>query len=220
MAALFRSLGVQIAPMWLYGLTPAAEYLGGSHYLNLYCTPRKAVSFRIAGEVFRSTPRYTPYPVASTDEIVTPTWAVSFARDLSLWSGLGAVMHSGPLDWAPLPLAPHPQQLVGYGSSPFVAYEGTGAYFADIASDRIELSILPDAVFVRPPWQKQTQKPWERTCALNPAARHPLTLRLPDWPAGSAVIQRLDAQGATAVPAAGPELRFEAGPGAYRLDRR
>ncbi len=97
MAALFRSLGVQIAPMWLYGLTPAAEYLGGSHYLNLYCTPRKAVSFRIAAEVFRTTPRYTPYPTESTDEIITNTWAVSFPRDLSLWSGNGALMHSGRL---------------------------------------------------------------------------------------------------------------------------
>jgi hypothetical protein len=206
--------------MWLYGLTPAAAYLGGSHYLNLYCTPRKAVSFRIAAEVFRSTPRYTPYPAASTEEIVTPTWAVSFGRDLSLWSGLGAVLHSGPLEWAPMPLEPNPRQLVGYGSSPLLAYEGTGAYFVDIAADRIDLTILPDAVFVRPPWQKQTQKPWELTCALDPKARHPLTLRLPGWPAGSALVRRLDPGGEAELSVSAPDLSFEAGPGTYRLERR
>ena len=57
MARLFRSLGAQIAPMWQYTLSPVAEYRGGSHYLNAYCTPRKAVSFRIASRVFAATPR-------------------------------------------------------------------------------------------------------------------------------------------------------------------
>lgn len=220
MAALCRSLGVQIAPMWLYGLTPVAEYVGGSHYLNLYCTPRKAVSFRIAAEVFRSTPRYTPYPVAATEEIVTPTWAVSFARDLSLWSGHGSVMHSGPLDWIPIPLETSPRRLVGHGSSPFVTYHGTGAYFVETGDGRVDLTLLPDAVFVRPPWQKQTQKPWERTCALDPTAAHPLTLRLPAWPAGSALVRRLDAAGATEIDTTGPGIGFTATAGAYRLERR
>src|SRR5208283_5724960 len=62
MAAAFRSLGVQIAPMWRYCLLPAAQHAGGSHYLNLLCTPRKAISFKIASRVFADTPRLTPYP--------------------------------------------------------------------------------------------------------------------------------------------------------------
>jgi len=219
MAALFRSLGVQIAPMWLYGLTPAAEYLGGSHYLNLYCTPRKAVSFRIAAEVFRATPRYTPYPVAATEEIVTPTWAVSFPRDVSIWSGNGLVMHSGPLDWTPFPLEARPRHIIGHGRSPFVAYDGTGAYFLEAAGGHVDLTILPDAAFVRPPWQRQQRKPWERTCVLDRTARHPLVLHLPDWSAAAARVRRLDATGAVDVPASAPGIAFEASPGSYRIER-
>lgn len=219
MAALFRSLGVQIAPMWLYGLAPAAEYLGGSHYLNLYCTPRKAVSFRIAAEVFRTTPRYTPYPTDSTEEIITSTWAVSFLRDLSVWSGNGALMHSGRLDWMPFPLEAKPRCIVGYGSSAVVTYEGTGAYFLDAADTHVGLTILPDAAFVRPAWQRQQRQPWERTCRLDAAARHPLTLRLPDWSAASARLRRQEGAGAVDVPVSAPGITFEAIPGTYRVER-
>lgn len=219
MAALFRSLGVQIAPMWLYGLTPAAEYLGGSHYLNLYCTPRKAVSFRIAAEVFRTTPRYTPYPTESTEEIISRSWAVSFPRDLSLWSANGALMHSGTLDWMPFPLEAHPHLIVGCGSSPVLTYEGTGAYFLEAGDGRVDLTVLPDAAFIRPPWQRQQRRPWERTCSLDPGAQHPLTLRLPNWPVADVRLRRLEGAGVTDVPASAPGITFEATPGTYRVER-
>ena len=67
LARLYRGLGAQMAQMWQYTLSPVAEYAGGSHYLNLLCTPAKAVSIALAGQVFASTPRGTPYDVAATD---------------------------------------------------------------------------------------------------------------------------------------------------------
>ncbi|MDH7570848.1 MAG: cellulase family glycosylhydrolase, partial [Armatimonadota bacterium] len=83
MARLMRSLGAQLAQMWQYTLTPAAEYLGGSHYLNLRCTPRKAASFAIAAEVFARTPRLAPYPVDAVEELSFDGVLLSFARDVS-----------------------------------------------------------------------------------------------------------------------------------------
>jgi hypothetical protein len=100
MARLFRSLGAQIAHMWTYSLTPTAEYLGGSHHLNLYCTPQKAVSFIIAEAVFAESPRYAPYDATGTDPVTFDHCAVSFAGGASSRRPTGScirVRSIGPL---------------------------------------------------------------------------------------------------------------------------
>jgi hypothetical protein len=218
MAAVFRALGVQVAMMWTYSLTPTAEYLGGSHFLNLYCTPSKAASFTIAGEVFRDTPRYTPFACTTTDTIVTPRWAVSFSHDLALFQSEDLLMYSRSIEWQPWPVNPRVKTIAGCGESPLVAYGGSGMYFIEIGPERIEVNILPDVQHLRPHWQRPGKRPWEKAHLLNPQAEHPFSLKLPGWQRDLRVL-RLEAGGKTTVATEGGQLRFSARPGHYVIER-
>ncbi|MFR6635497.1 MAG: hypothetical protein ACLUQ6_13115 [Alistipes onderdonkii] len=54
-AQYFRALGVRCASMWTYTMQEYAPYHCGSHFLSLTCTPKKAASFIVAGEIYKST---------------------------------------------------------------------------------------------------------------------------------------------------------------------
>lgn len=219
MARLFRAVGAQIAPMWTYSLTPYAEYFAGSHHLNLYCTPQKAASFAIASEVFRSTPRLAPYPTNATEEISFDGCTASATRNISILQTAQALMHSRPLQQLPDPAAPVPHHILAVGSSPLVTFEGTGIYRMEITDNRIDLTINPDAAFIRPHWQKQPAKTWAKTCALDPGARHRFAIHIPAWSA-NVTVQRVEGQTLVPIPNRGPGPDFDATPGRYRIEKR
>lgn len=218
MARLFRALGAQIAQMWTYSLSPTAEYLSGSHHLNLYCTPQKAVSFAVAGEVFAGTPRYAAYDIEAQEAMVEGDWAVSFEHNLSVLAARGKLMHSRSLEWCPLPVSTGVREIVACGDSELVSYDGTGAYSVWVSEHAVDITINPDAEFIRPPWGKQTQQPWERVCQLDREARHRFALHLPGW-TGRASVWRIEGEKRVPVPCVGPELEFEVSPGEYRVQR-
>ncbi len=217
MARLFRSLGAQIAPMWQYTLSPVAEYRAGSHYLNAYCTPRKAVSFRIAARVFATTPRYAPFDTAATTEMAGPNWAMSFDRDLSLWGSDDTFLNSDEVDWSPLDLPTAPTTIAGCGNSPFVDYSGTGMYVLEFGGDRANLLILPDVRYTYPPWQR-AGKPLKRVCELDAEAVHMFELHLEGWTDG-VTVARMEGDTAEPLILDGPGTRFTASPGRYLLRR-
>lgn len=219
MARLFRSLGAQIAPMWQYTLTPVAEYRAGSHYLNAYCTPRKAVSFRIASRVFSSTPRCTPFDLAAQGELVEPKWLSSFEKRLSLWRSREAFLYSGDVarETPGIPVAP--RLIVGCGSSSLVTYDGTGLYTMEINDDQARLRILPDVRYRYPTWQRSPSNPPQRVCVLDTNAEHFFELHMPGWTDNVEVV-RLERDQALPVVKEGGDTRFRARPGQYRLSRR
>ncbi len=220
MAQLFRALGVQMAHMWTYSLTPTAERLGGSHHLNLYCTPRKAVSFMIAGQLFGGTPRYTPYNATADDNLVFDSAAVSFEHNISLLATDRLLMHSGPIAaWQPVAMASDVQRIVGCGSSPLVSYDGTGAYFVQLAEDRVDILIHPDAKFTRPHWEHPRGKPWQPTCALDRTTPHRFELHVPAWQNQIRVFRlEGDRWESVAVPEKNVP-QFTVTPGRYRISR-
>lgn len=219
MARLFRALGAQIAPMWTYSLTPSAEFLSGSHHLNLYCTPQKAASFAIASEVFRSTPRLTPYPTDGREELAFGDCAVSATRNISALYANGTLMHSRPLDRLPKAVSPDLRRILAVGGSPIVTYDGTGIYRATITDDAIDLTINPDAAFIRPHWQKQPARQWSKTCQLDSSAHHRFAIHLPRW-SGNIKVSRLDGKTATQIDNRGAIPDFDAAPGRYRIEKR
>jgi hypothetical protein len=219
MARLFRSLGAQIAHMWTYSLTPTAEYLGGSHHLNLYCTPQKAVSFIIAEAVFAESPRYAPYDATGTDPVTFDHCAVSFARGGSILQTPDRLMYSRSFDWSPWPARPDVKEIIGCGGSSLVSYDGTGAYFVRVGKDSIDITIDPDATFTRPPWQRQAKKPWAKSCLLDSQTAHPFALHLPGWKEDFTVY-RIEGGQATPVPNDGPTPNFRARAGQYRVERK
>lgn len=212
MAALFRSLGVQAAMMWNYGLSPLAEYAGGTHYLNLECTPRKALSFRVASHVFYDTARYQPLPADTGGEWVAERWAVSFPRDLSAFCDGQRLAHAGPLaDWPFRTLPAGLASLCGIGSSPRVSYEGSGAWFLELSPAGGDLVIFPDVV-MRSPFERIEKSSPTIKVELHSERTHPFTLR--DFRLKSAA--RVEGDAVTPVPLHGQA--FDVRAGQYRLE--
>ena len=149
MARAFRSGGAQIACQFQYDPLPLAAYNYGwqTHYLNLVYAPGKTLSFAIAAEAFRRTPRLARFEAYPANTAFGP-FRIDFARDLSMMVSDEAFLYSNDTDERP----PAPERLLriaGCGRSPLVAYDGTGAYFLDRLADGLwRLEVYPDAVWV------------------------------------------------------------------------
>ncbi len=153
LARTFRAGGAQIATQFQYDPLPVAPFNAGwqTHYLNLSCTPRKALSFAIAAEAFRRLPRlrtYPPHPAGDRFE----GFRVSYEEDLSEYADASTFMYANTTTSAP----PSPRSLTriaGCGSSPVARYAGTGAYFLDRLADGLwRLEVHPDAVAIADPF--------------------------------------------------------------------
>ena len=218
MARLFRSLGAQVATMWTYSLTPAAEYMAGSHHLNLYCTPQKAMSFTIAGEVLAATPRYTRFDPKGEEYLVFGSCAVSFTNNVSIWRTADTYMQSRATSLAPFPPKPEMRHIASCGSSPYVTYDGTGIYTVEIGKDDVEIEINPDSEFVLPPWNSRQKGYPEKVCRLDSTTPHRFALHHPDWQTGVRV-WRVENSQRSPVETEGGSPVFAARPGHYRIER-
>ena len=153
MARAFRAGGAQFAAQFQYDATPLAptNVNWQTHYLNLLCTPRKAVSFMIAADAFRSLPRLHPMRTHPANARFGE-FRVSHAQGLSERVSATAFLYSNNTATRP----PKPALLTrvaGCGSSPVVAYEGSGAYFLDRVQPGLwRLEVTPDVVWVDDPF--------------------------------------------------------------------
>lgn len=218
MARVFRALGAQVANMWTYSLTPAAERMAGSHHLNLYCTPQKAVSFAVAGEVMAETPRYAPLAWTRDDNLAFGSCAVSFTNNLSVWRSADTYMQSRASALEPGAPSASVRHVLACGRSPYADYDGTGLYTIEVGPDAVEIAINPDAEFVWPPWKGNRKTPWDRVTKLDVAASHRFVLRHPAWQAAVRV-WRVEGGQRTQVEAEPGAPAFTARPGQYRIER-
>jgi len=155
MARAFRGAGFQWATQFAYDPLAMAyantEYQ--THFLNLVYTPGKAISFLIAGEVFRQVPRGASFGAYPESERFGP-FRVSYAEDLSELASPTAFFHSNATSTAP-PSPAELERVAGVGSSPVVRYDGTGAYFLDRLGDGIwRLELYPDVAWVHDPFTR------------------------------------------------------------------
>lgn len=153
MARSFRSGGAQIATQFQYDPLPLAPFNQGwqTHYLNLVCTPQKAISFLIAAEAFRRLPRLEDYGRYPASTRFGP-FRVSFEEDLSEMVAAREFLHSNATRTPP-PAPDQLERIAGCASSPLVRYEGTGAYFLErLAAGAWRLEVYPDAVWVNDPY--------------------------------------------------------------------
>ena len=177
-ARTFRSVGAQFAAMFAYDMLQTAPFNLGwqTHFLNLVHTPRKAVSAVIAAEAMRRLPRtqaYGRYP----ENRAFGDFRVSYEEDLSELNAADAFMNAGPTRTTPRN-ASALQRIVGYGSSPVVEYEGSGAYFLDKVRDGVwRLELYPDEILVQDPFEQP--QPQRRVSRLLYRA-WPMTVHLPD----------------------------------------
>ncbi|KPL15036.1 MAG: hypothetical protein AMS23_07200 [Bacteroides sp. SM1_62] len=159
MARSFREAGFQWVTQFAYDPMHMAfantEYQ--THFLNLAYTPRKAISMKIASEVFHKIPlkkSFGRYP----ENIKFENALVDFEKDLSVYNSEEKFFYSNHNSIQPV----KPEklnQIAGYGNSTIIQYEGSGAYFLDKIQEGIwRLEIMPDALWVRDPFEKASLK--------------------------------------------------------------
>jgi hypothetical protein len=178
MARTFRSVGAQSATMFAYDMLRTAPFNLGwqTHFLNLVHTPKKAVSAVIAAEAMRRLPRmraYGDYP----QNLAFGDFRVNYQEDMSELNADDAFMNAGTTRTPPRnPKAL--ERIVGFGSSPLVDYEGTGAYFLDKVRTGVwRLEVYPDEILVKDPFeQPQPDKVVSRLLYRT----WPMGLHLPD----------------------------------------
>lgn len=178
MARAFRGAGFQWATQFAYDPLAIAhtntEYQ--THFLNLVYTPAKAISFLIAGEVFRQIPRgfdAGTYPGSEG----FGAFRTSYAEQLSEYVADTAFAYTGHTATRP-PAPAALKHIAGVGRSAVVAYEGTGAYFLDRLSSGIwRLEVFPDAVPVEDPHSRGNLR---RTVTRVYWRTHEMRITLPD----------------------------------------
>ena len=199
MARSFRRAGFQWATQFAYD--PAAlaasnaEY--NTHYLNLLYTPAKAISFLIAGEVFRNLPRGADtgvYPASNQFGGAALNTTLDPATGLALLNNSSRYYHSNSTDIAPVDTAKL-EHIAGVGSSPLVQYQGSGAYFLDKQQDGLwQLEVYPDVTQLDDPHQNSSLK---REAVRLSVSQRDIRLKLSDL-GQSFVLQRADGQQAQA----------------------
>ncbi len=178
MARSFRSAGVQFATQFAYdplNLAPFnTEYQ--THYLNLAYSPQKALSMKIAGEAFRSVPRFKTYGEYPGDDAFEGV-RVSYEEDLAEFVTPRKFLYTNNTATKP-PSLQDLEEVSGYGSSPVVAYPGRGAYFLDRLVPGVwRLELMPDAIWTNDPFAKASPKKQVCRIAWN---EWPMRISLPD----------------------------------------
>ncbi|HYF70680.1 MAG TPA: cellulase family glycosylhydrolase [Ohtaekwangia sp.] len=157
MARSFREAGIQWATHFAYDPTYMAyantEY--NTHYMNLVYTPQKAISLKLAGEVFHEVPMYKSfgrYPANTTFD----SFRVSYENDLAeMVTGKKFIYTNHTTTTPPAPA--NLETVCGYGNSPVVSYGGTGAYFLDKIEPGVwRLEVLPDAIWIANPFGRNS----------------------------------------------------------------
>ncbi|HZF14950.1 MAG TPA: hypothetical protein VE046_03310 [Steroidobacteraceae bacterium] len=177
-ARTFRKAGMQFAAQFAYDplyIAPVnTEYQ--THYLNLAYAPQKALGMKIAGEAFRRIPLhhdYGPYP----GNMQFAGVRVSYAEDLAELATDDKYFYSNGTPTKP-PAPKKLAELAGYGNSPVVRYPGQGAYFLDRLERGVwRLEVMPDAIWVRDPFEKPSPKKEVVRIAWN---EWPMTIDLVD----------------------------------------
>lgn len=178
-AVYFKSLGAQAGTMWTYTFNEIAEYFGGSHFLNLKCTPSKAASFKIASLILRKEKRLNGIKIA--DEMNGSVWAISKSHDAAVYSDGEYFCNSGPVteEWNPLPPNGHEKHIMGCGSSPAASWGGTGVYMIDVEGKEIRIKIMPDVEVVGDRFTSPSYT--SKVTELRTGCEHELTVNLIDW---------------------------------------
>ena len=152
-AKMLRGEGVEFAAQFQYDPLALADENRNwqTHYMNLVYTPKKALSFLIAGRAFKSVPRGAPY-APDAKRLAFPPFLVDAERDLSEMVTETEYLYSNNPVTPPKNLAAL-RRVYGCGRSSVASSDGSGAYFLDKAETGIwRLQIYPNVITVENPF--------------------------------------------------------------------
>ncbi len=178
MARSFREAKFQFAAQFAYDPIDLAfantEYQ--THYFNLAYTPSKAISFKIAAEIFRETPNgksFGRYPNNANFGNTT----LNSDKNLAVYNSETSFFYTNSTLENPKNIGKL-KNISGIGSSNLVKYSGTGAYFLDKISAGVwRLEIMPDVLWVNDPFEKASLK---KTVAVLQNNQNEIEISLPD----------------------------------------
>src|SRR5690606_35985059 len=178
MARSFRTAGIQWATHFSYDPTYIAyantEY--STHFMNLVYAPRKALSLKLASEVFHNIPMHADFGVYPDNARFGP-FHVSYEKDLAEMVTEEKFIYTNDTETSP-PAPGQLSEIAGFGSSPVVQYSGLGAYFLDKLEPGVwRLEVMPDAIWVKDPFGRNSL---DRVNAVVNWTEWPMTLNLPD----------------------------------------
>ena len=211
----FRTAGFQWITQFAYDPLDMACYNTEyqTHFLNLAYTPQKALSMKIAAEAAYSIPLNRSYGVYPADTLFGD-FRVSYTADLSELNRKTRFYYSNHTNTRPV--SPESlESVAGYGCSPVVHYEGTGAYFLDKLEDGVwRLEVMPDAVQVADPFTKPSLRKEVVTIIRN---KWDMRLSIPDLGRNFQVCGLNDGNHLQTV--ASDEVIRQIEPGVYILQR-
>lgn len=215
MARTFRQTGFQWITQFAYDPIEIAwantEYQ--THFLNLAYAPGKAISMKIAAEITKQVPRKKDFGVYPNDTIFDG-FRVSYLEKLSEMNSPEKFIYANHTQTMPVN-AEALSELIGYGHSPVIAYEGTGAYFLDKLSDGVwRLEIMPDAIWLEDPFGKASIRKEVATVCWH---EWPMTIKLPNLGEGY-IYQAINDGNQRSGSAVGATM--QAYPGVYLLTRQ
>jgi hypothetical protein len=214
MARSFRQAGIQWATHFAYDPTFMAyantEY--NTHYMNLVYAPQKALSLKLASEVFHSIPRYKEFPPFPQNTSFDG-FRVSYEEDLAELVTEKKFIYTNHT--ASKPVKPESlEEISGWGNSALVKYRGTGAYFLDRVSDGVwRLEVLPDAIWVGNLFGRNSLA---KEVAVVNWRSWPISVRVPDL-GEDFTVKTLNGKSGTDV---AKKDSFEISPGVYLLARK
>ena len=185
MARSFRAAGIQWATHFAYDPTYLAyantEY--NTHYMNLVYAPQKALSLKLASEVFHRVPVYKnfgSYPANTSFD----AFHISYEKDLAELVTEEKFIYTNSTTTSP-PAPLRLTEVAGSGNSPVVTYEGTGAYFLDRIEKGVwRLEVMPDAIWVKDPFGRNSLS---KTVAVVNWRTWPMRVNLPDLGEGFSI---------------------------------
>jgi hypothetical protein len=178
MARSFREAGFQWATQFAYdplGFSFAnSDY--PTHYLNMIYTPAKAISMRIAAEIFRRYPlNAEPVPFPQNKEF--NEFRVSHSEDLAIMNTDEMFLYTNSTSTNPVSLESL-KNIAGVGNSPVIHYSGTGAYFLDQLEPGIwRLEVMPDVIAVRNPFERPA---FDKHVSVIEWHEREMSIQLPD----------------------------------------
>ena len=158
-AKMLRGEGVELAAQFQYDPLALADENRNwhTHYLNLVYTPKKALSFLIAGRAFKSIPRGETYAPAER-RLTFTSFLVDADHDLSEMATETEYLYSNnPITPPPSPSSL--ERVYGCGRSSVASSDGSGAYFLDrVRAGVWRLQVYPSVMTVADPFSGTAAK--------------------------------------------------------------
>lgn len=178
MARSFREAGLQLAAQFAYDAAFMAPYNTeyGTHYMSLPYAPQKALSLKIASEVFHTVPLYKDYGRYPANTKFDD-FRVDYEQDLAEMVSEEKFFYTNHTTSTP-PAPRRLREIAGYGNSPVVRYEGKGAYFLDRLEKGVwRLEVMPDAIWIRDPFETASIR--KKVAVVN-WREWPMRIQLPE----------------------------------------